>query len=86
MSTILKKLPGQKHLKNYKLSKKNVFNLSEFKNELNKLGYEFVDMVQDKGEVSIRGEIIDIFCINEELPTRVLLLEMSWKALENLIL
>lgn len=73
LSTILKKLPGQKHLKNYKLSKKNVFNLSEFKNELNKLGYEFVDMVQDKGEVSIRGEIIDIFCINEELPTRVLL-------------
>ncbi len=73
LSTILKKLPGQKHLKSYKLSKKNAFDLSEFKNELIKLGYEFVDMVQDKGEVSIRGEIIDIFCINEELPTRVLL-------------
>ncbi|EOV3462795.1 DEAD/DEAH box helicase [Campylobacter coli] len=73
LSTILKKLPGQKHLKSYNLSKKNTFDLSEFKNELIKLGYEFVDMVQDKGEVSIRGEIIDIFCINEELPTRVLL-------------
>ncbi|HEB9340413.1 TPA: DEAD/DEAH box helicase [Campylobacter coli] len=73
LSTILKKLPGQKHLKSYNLSKKNAFDLSEFKNELIRLGYEFVDMVQDKGEVSIRGEIIDIFCINEELPTRVLL-------------
>ncbi|EAK0876870.1 DEAD/DEAH box helicase [Campylobacter coli] len=73
LSTILKKLPGQKHLKSYNLSKKNAFDLSEFKNELIMLGYEFVDMVQDKGEVSIRGEIIDIFCINEELPTRVLL-------------
>lgn len=73
LSTILKKLPGQKHLKSYNLSKKNAFDLSEFKNELIKLGYEFVDMVQDKGEVTIRGEIIDIFCINEELPTRVLL-------------
>ncbi|HEB9334062.1 TPA: DEAD/DEAH box helicase [Campylobacter coli] len=73
LSTMLKKLPGQKHLKSYNLSKKNAFDLSEFKNELIKLGYEFVDMVQDKGEVSIRGEIIDIFCINEELPTRVLL-------------
>ncbi|HEB9314358.1 TPA: DEAD/DEAH box helicase [Campylobacter coli] len=73
LSTILKKLPGQKHLKSYNVSKKNAFDLSEFKNELIKLGYEFVDMVQDKGEVSIRGEIIDIFCINEELPTRVLL-------------
>ncbi|EMS7836028.1 DEAD/DEAH box helicase [Campylobacter coli] len=73
LSTILKKLPGQKHLRSYSLSKKNAFDLSEFKNELTKLGYEFVDMVQDKGEVSIRGEIIDIFCINEELPTRILL-------------
>lgn len=73
LSTILKKLPGQKHLKSYNLSKKIAFDLGEFKNELIKLGYEFVDMVQDKGEVSIRGEIIDIFCINEELPTRVLL-------------
>ncbi|EGK7561294.1 DEAD/DEAH box helicase [Campylobacter coli] len=73
LSTILKKLPGQKHLRSYSLSKKNAFDLSEFKNELIKLGYEFVDMVQDKGEVSIRGEIIDIFCLNEELPTRVLL-------------
>lgn len=73
LSTILKKLPGQKHLKSYNISKKNAFDLSEFKNELIKLGYEFVDMVQDKGEVSIRGEIIDIFCINEESPTRVLL-------------
>lgn len=73
LSTILKKLPSQKHLKSYNLSKKNAFDLSEFKNELIKLGYEFVDMVQDKGEVSIRGEIIDIFCINEELPTRILL-------------
>ncbi len=73
LSTILKKLPGQKHLKSYNLSKKNAFDLSEFKNELIKLGYEFVDMVQDKGEVSIRGEIVDIFCINEELPTRILL-------------
>ncbi|TKX33099.1 DEAD/DEAH box helicase [Campylobacter aviculae] len=73
LSTILKKLPSKNHLKNYVISKKDTFNIGGFCDELVKLGYEFVDMVQDKGEVSIRGEIIDIFCINEELPTRILL-------------
>ncbi|TKX31740.1 DEAD/DEAH box helicase [Campylobacter estrildidarum] len=73
LSTVLKKLPAKSHLKNYILSKNNVFKLDQFCDEISRLGYEFVDMVQDKGEVSIRGEIIDIFCINEDLPTRILL-------------
>lgn len=72
-STVLKKLPSKSHLQNYSISKNKSFNLNEFQDELIRLGYEFVDIVQDKGEVSVRGEIIDIFCINEELPTRILL-------------
>lgn len=71
-STILKKLPGKKHLKNLELSKNQKFILNNFKEELLKLGYEFVDIVQDKGEVSVRGEVLDIFCINEEQPFRIL--------------
>ncbi|WP_348518797.1 DEAD/DEAH box helicase [Campylobacter sp. CCS1377] len=72
-ATVLKKLPSKSHLKNYFISKDKNFNLIEFQDELARLGYEFVDIVQDKGEVSVRGEIVDIFCINEELPTRILL-------------
>jgi len=37
------------------------------------LGYNFVDIVTQKGEVSIRGDIIDIFPINSQNPYRVLL-------------
>lgn len=73
LSTVLKKLPSKNHLKNYVVSKKDTFKISQFRDELVKLGYEFVDMVQDKGEVSVRGEVIDIFCINEDIPIRILL-------------
>ncbi|MCH5336279.1 MAG: DEAD/DEAH box helicase [Campylobacter sp.] len=75
LHTILKKLPGKRHLKNLELSKKQKFILNNFKEELLKLGYEFVDIVQDKGEVSVRGDVVDIFCINEEQPLRILLFE-----------
>ncbi|KAA6227528.1 DEAD/DEAH box helicase [Campylobacter sp. LR196d] len=74
-STILKKLPSKKHLQSFFINKKDKFNLENFKDEITRLGYEFVDIVQDKGEVSIRADIIDIFCINEENPIRMLLFD-----------
>ncbi|MBF7049655.1 transcription-repair coupling factor, partial [Campylobacter volucris] len=51
----------------------SLIRLEKFKEDILHSGYEFVDIVQDKGEVSIRGEIIDIFAINEEQPYRILL-------------
>lgn len=73
LNTVLKKLPSKKHLQNYHIDKKQNFDLKCFKDEISRLGYEFVDIVQDKGEISIRADIIDIFCINEENPIRILL-------------
>ncbi|ARJ57326.1 DEAD/DEAH box helicase [Campylobacter cuniculorum] len=75
LHTILKKLPGKKHLKNLVVSKQEKLILKDFKEELLRLGYEFVDIVQDKGEISVRGDVVDIFCINEEQPLRILLFE-----------
>ncbi len=75
LSTVLKKLPAKKHLQNYSIDKKQKINLSLFKDEILRRGYEFVDMVQDKGEISIRADVIDIFCINEENPIRILFFE-----------
>ncbi len=75
LCTVLKKLPGKKHLKNSTVSKNEKFISEAFKADLLKLGYEFVDMVQDRGEVSIRGEVVDIFCINEDQPLRILLFD-----------
>ncbi|EAI9064914.1 DEAD/DEAH box helicase [Campylobacter lari] len=73
IKTILQKLPGKKHLKNIILKRNSLLVLEKFKEEILHSGYEFVDIVQDKGEVSIRGDIIDIFAISEEQPFRILL-------------
>ncbi|TQR33685.1 transcription-repair coupling factor [Campylobacter sp. MIT 99-7217] len=75
IKTILNKLPGKNHLKNLNLNLNQQIKLNELKDEFERLGYEFVDMVQDRAEVSFRGEIIDIFAINEENPFRILLFE-----------
>lgn len=73
IKTILQKLPGKKHLKNIILKRNSLLALEKFKEEILHSGYEFVDIVQDKGEISIRGDIVDIFAINEEQPFRILL-------------
>ncbi|MDL0114654.1 helicase-related protein [Campylobacter felis] len=70
--SVLKKLPSKRHLRGFILDKTKPLNLEELKDEFLRLGYEFVDMVQDKGELSLRGEVLDIFCINEEKPVRIL--------------
>ncbi|EKH5339395.1 TPA: transcription-repair coupling factor, partial [Campylobacter jejuni] len=57
LNTVLKKLPSKKHLQNYHIDKKQNFDLKCFEDEISRLGYEFVDIVQDKGEISIRADI-----------------------------
>ena len=73
--TLLHKLPSAKNLSPLVLKKGQRLNLNAFKDDLLRLGYNLVDMVQDKGEASLRGEIIDIFSIADELPVRLLLFD-----------
>lgn len=75
IKTVLHKLPGKKHLKPLILNKKDKFDLQSFKQELLLMGYDFVDIVQDKAELSIRNDIIDIFSVNEQNPIRILFFE-----------
>ncbi|MFW5614405.1 MAG: transcription-repair coupling factor, partial [Campylobacter hyointestinalis] len=49
--TLLNKLPAKTHLKTKKLSFADKINLNELKDELLGFGYNFVDIVQSKGEV-----------------------------------
>lgn len=72
--TLLNKMPGKNNLKNLILKKGEKLNLNT-KDEILRMGYEFVDIVQDKGEVSFRGEIIDIFSLADDAPTRILLFD-----------
>jgi transcription-repair coupling factor (superfamily II helicase) len=50
-------------------------NLNEFKSNLLNWGYSFVDIVEEEGEVSFRGDIIDIYPKGAENPFRISLFD-----------
>ncbi len=45
--------------------------LADFKKEMLFWGYSFVDIVEEKGEISFRGDIIDIYPISAPMPYRI---------------
>ncbi len=47
------------------------YDLDMLTSKLIELGYKKTDMVEEKGEFSVRGDILDIFTITEELPYRI---------------
>jgi len=49
--------------------------LTDFKETLHNWGYSFVEIVEEEGEVSFRGDIIDIFPRGEENPFRISLFD-----------
>ena len=49
--------------------------LQDFKNKMLFWGYTFVDIVEEKGEISFRGDIIDIFPISASKPYRISLFD-----------
>ncbi|MCK4974546.1 MAG: DEAD/DEAH box helicase, partial [Sulfurimonas sp.] len=49
--------------------------LNSFKEQMLFWGYNFVDMVQVEGEISFRGDIIDIYAPSSEMPVRVSLFD-----------
>lgn len=46
-------------------------NLEEWKNRLTELGYERMAQVDGMGQFSVRGGILDIYPLTEELPVRI---------------
>jgi len=53
----------------------STLNIAELKEKLYNWGYYFVDIVTEQGEVSIRGDIIDIFPPNDEYGYRISLFD-----------
>lgn len=51
--------------------------LDDFLNRLIEFGYERVDLVERKGEVSVRGGIIDLYPIDSEWPLRIELFDVE---------
>ncbi|MDR1976425.1 MAG: transcription-repair coupling factor [Campylobacteraceae bacterium] len=69
--TLLHPLPKPHLFKTTVIKFGDTVNLSEFKDELLRWGYSFVDIVEARGEVSFRGDIADIYPTNFENAVRI---------------
>lgn len=72
-STLLFSMPNEESLQGFNIEVGEALKLKSFQETLLRLGYEFVDLVELGGEVSVRGEIIDIFMLNHNQPYRITL-------------
>ena len=75
LRTMLLPLPKRALFTKKRIEYADTIAIKEFKEELYHWGYHFVDIASQPGEVSFRGDIIDIFPINTELPYRISLFD-----------
>ncbi len=73
--TLLLPLPKEEFISSIELEFASTINLKELKERLLYWGYSIVDIVTQKGEVSFRGDIVDIFPINNSLAYRISLFD-----------
>ncbi|MDD5717090.1 MAG: transcription-repair coupling factor [Sulfuricurvum sp.] len=75
LKTLLFPFPGPSLLQSENIEFASRIDLSGLKNKLIHWGYTFVDMVEMEGEVSHRGDILDIFVPNQSNPYRISLFD-----------
>ena len=75
LKTLLFHLPKAELLESTTLEFAQKIGLKAFKEQMLFWGYTFVDMVQVKGEISFRGDIIDIYAPASENPIRISLFD-----------
>ncbi len=75
LKTLLFHLPKKEILESTKLEFATQIRLKQFKEQMLHWGYTFVDMVQVEGEISHRGDIIDIFVPSSTNPIRISLFD-----------
>ncbi len=75
LKTLLFNLPKANLLASSTLEFGSNIELKKFKEQMLFWGYSFVDMVQVEGEISFRGDIIDIFPPSSAMPLRISLFD-----------
>ena len=75
LKTLLFHLPQKSLLESRTIEFGSNINLSGFKEQMLFWGYNFVDMVQVEGEISFRGDIIDIYAPASKMPVRLSLFD-----------
>ncbi|MCB4760745.1 MAG: DEAD/DEAH box helicase [Sulfurovum sp.] len=75
IKTILLPFPKPEYFSQKQITFGEMIDLKAFKDELYHWGYHFTDITVSRGEVSFRGDIIDIFPIQSENPYRISLFD-----------
>ena len=75
LKTLLFNMPKEHYLKSVSLEFGEIIDLKSFKEQMLFWGYSFVDMVQVEGEISFRGDIIDIYVPSSQNPIRISLFD-----------
>ncbi len=75
LKTLLFPLPKERLLQTRILEFGDVLELNSFKEQMLFWGYSFVDIVQVEGEISFRGDIIDIYIPGSKYPFRISLFD-----------
>jgi transcription-repair coupling factor (superfamily II helicase) len=75
LKTLLFHMPRENLLHSATLEFGSKIELKTFKEQMLFWGYNFVDMVQVEGEISFRGDIIDIYAPSSKMPIRVSLFD-----------
>jgi transcription-repair coupling factor (superfamily II helicase) len=75
LKTLLFHLPQKSLLKSETIEFGSTIDLNAFKEQMLFWGYNFVDMVQVEGEISFRGDIIDIYAPASKMPVRISLFD-----------
>jgi len=75
LRTLLLPLPKEEFFPSFEIEFASTLNLKELKERLHSWSYHFVDIVTQKGEVSFRGDILDIFPLGGSFAYRVSLFD-----------
>ncbi len=75
LRSLLFPLPKKELFDSFSLSFGDDLDLDDLKEKLHRWGYEFVDIVELEGEVSFRGDIIDIYPPSASMPYRISLFD-----------
>ncbi len=75
LKTLLFHMPKEELLGSTSLEFGETINLKTFKEKMLFWGYSFVDIIQVAGEISFRGDIIDIFAPTSQHPVRISLFD-----------
>ena len=71
-SLLVKMFPNARYKgEEFEIKQGDTLEISKVVDKLSKFGFERTENVEGKGQFAVRGGIIDLFCINNDLPYRI---------------